>query len=144
MTLDEVCSEWERDCKIDVKHVGEASSMSPMLHAKYIRELSSCKLRLYKEQVEILRLKELKRKYFRGQMTSEELQELGWDQWQYKMLKTDVEEKLNSDPDVAKMLLRESYIKTMISTIESILGEIRTRSFHCKNIIEDAKFKAGA
>jgi hypothetical protein len=98
---------------------------------------------LTKTQLDLINLRAKKMKYFRGEMTSEELLEEGWKQWPYRTLKTEIEGLIDSDPDVQKIAAREAYTKTAIMFLESVLGEIRTRSFHCKNIVEFQRFRAG-
>ena len=143
MTLDELQQAWEVDCVIDDQNPDKASAKSRDLHSKYLNELIAFKMKLNKIQLDMLELKNVKTKYFRGEMTREELQERGWEQWQYKTLKSEIESLLDADPDMQKLFARESYVKTAIYFLESVLGEIRSRSFHCKNIMDFTKFRAG-
>ena len=144
MNLDELQKSWEEDCVIDEQNPDKASARSPHLHSKYINEVISYKMKLNAIQLAMIDLKNVKTRYFRGEMTREELQERGWDQWQYKTLKSEIESLLDADPDMQKLFAREAYVKTAIYFLESVLGEIRSRSFHCKNIIDFSKFRAGA
>lgn len=144
MTLDDLKEQWAKDCVIDEQNVDRASAISPNLHSKYLNELISAKLKLTKTQLELAQLKANKAKYFRGEMTKEELEERGWQQWQYRTLKSDIEGMLEADSDIQTQIAREGYMKAMVLFIESVMGEIKTRSFHCKNIIDYQKFRAGA
>lgn len=143
MTLDELRESWEQDCHIDDQKPDVASARSPHLHAKYLNELIGYKLKLTKTQFELAQMTAKKEKYFRGQMTKEELEELGWQQWQYKSLKSDIDSLLSADLDIQTITARVEFLKAAIYFIESVLGEIRTRSFHVKNIVEWQKFRAG-
>jgi hypothetical protein len=100
-------------------------------------------MKLNKIQLDMLELKNAKTKYFRGEMTREELNERGWVQWQYKTLKSEIESLLDGDSDMQKLYAREAYVKTAIYFLESVIGEIRSRSFHCKNIITWMQFRSG-
>ena len=144
MTLDELQKAWEEDCVIDDQNPDKASARSPHLHSKYINELIAYKMKLNAIQLSMIELRNVKTKYFRGEMTREELQERGWEQWQYKTLKSEIESLLDADPEIQKLFAREAYVKTAIYFLESVLGEIRTRSFHCKNIIAWMQFRAGS
>lgn len=144
MTLDELKLAWEEDCSIDEGNVSKSSALSPNLHAKYLNELIGAKLKLTKIQIDLNKLRVAKAKYFRGEMTKEELDEYGWEQWHYRTLKSSIETMVDADEAVITLFARESYMKVVIYFLESVLGEIRTRSFHCKNIIEWTKFRAGA
>jgi hypothetical protein len=77
-------------------------------------------------------------------MTREELASFGWDQWQYKTLRGDVDGLIDAEPDFQKLVTREAYVKTVIYFLESVLQEIKARSFHVKNLIEWSRFRAGA
>ena len=144
MTLDELQKAWEEDCDIDPQAPDKASARSPHLHSKYINELIAYKMKLNAIQLSMIELRNVKTRYFRGEMTREELQERGWEQWQYKTLKSEIESLLDADPEIQKLFAREAYVKTAIYFLESVLGEIRARSFHCKNVIDFAKFRADA
>lgn len=143
MTLDELREAWTVDCEINDQKPDAESARSPHLHAKYLNELIGYKLKLTKTQFELAQMTARKEKYFRGQMTKEELEELGWQQWQYKSLKSDIDSLLSADVDVQTITARVEFLKASIYFIESVLGEIRTRSFHCKNIITWQMFRAG-
>ena len=143
MTLDELQQAWAVDCVIDEQNPDKASAKSPQLHSKYLNELISFKMKLNKIQLDMLELKNAKTKYFRGEMTREELNERGWVQWQYKTLKSEIESLLDGDSDMQKLYARESYVKTAIYFLESVIGEIRSRSFHTRVIVDFSKFRAG-
>lgn len=143
MTLDELQQAWAVDCVIDEQNPDKASAKSPQLHSKYLNELISFKMKLNKIQLDMLELKNAKTKYFRGEMTREELNERGWVQWQYKTLKSEIESLLDGDSDMQKLYAREAYVKTAIYFLESVIGEIRSRSFHTRVIVDFSKFRAG-
>jgi hypothetical protein len=143
MNLDEIREQWETDCSIDDLNPDRSSAVSPNLHAKYLGALMTYKLKLTTNHFEMSQLRAKKAKYFRGEMTREELEENGWEQWQYKTLKSEIESLMDADVDIQTVTARVDYLKTVIYYLESVLGEIRTRSFHVKNIIEWQKFRAG-
>jgi hypothetical protein len=144
MTLEQIREEWSRDCSIDDLNLDKASGLSPHLHSKYLNELIQVKLKLTKTVFDLSQLKVKKTKYFRGEMTREELQELGWEQWQYRTLKSDIESLVDADTEIQTIQARVEFLKAMVYFLESVLGEIKTRSFHIKNMIEFQKFRAGA
>lgn len=143
MNLEELKAAWEVDCHIDELHIDTASAQTPHLHAKYLNELIQYKLKLAKTQLELLAMRALKTRYYKGELTKEELEENGWQQWQYRTLKSEIDGLLEADSDVQTQLGREAYIKTIVFFLESVLSELRSRSFHCKNILEWVRFRAG-
>jgi hypothetical protein len=144
MTLEELKELWKIDCVIDDTNLGSAASSTPSLHCKYLSELINVKLRLSKIQLEIAQLRSLKGKYFRGELTTIELSELGWEQWQYRTLKSDIEGMIEADLDMQKLIAREQYVKTMIYFLESVMGEIKSRSFSIRASLDWQKFRSGA
>lgn len=144
MTLDELQKQWSTDCIIDDEDLGSAAASGSRLHSFYLNELINAKLRLTKCQLELAQLESLKGKYFRGEMTTAELKERNWEQWQFRTLKSDIGGLIQADDDVQKLLAREQYYKTLIYFLESVLGEIKSRSFSIKAILDWQKFRAGA
>lgn len=141
-TIDDLKSEWAIDAVISDDLGGEALKI-PMLHAKYLDHYITAKMKSTKIDLELAQLKSNKRKWFRGELTTDELKELGWQQWQYRTLKTDIEGLLEGDLDVQKLLARQSYMKIMIYYVESVLSELKSRNFEIKAALDWQRFKAG-
>lgn len=144
-TLEEILDMWEKDCQIDDNHLDQSSTDSPKLHSKYIRLLTEAKLKSTKLGIDYANLRKLKFRYYRGEMSREELAELGWSQWQgNKPIKSEMDEFLKGDTDLTKIQSRLDYLKVMIETLESIMTEIKGRAWTIKNTIAWKQFIAGA
>ena len=144
MTIDELINEWEVDANIDSEHLDTSSATSPKLHAKYLRIFTDTKLRITKTQNQYDTLRQTKFRYYRGELTREELRELNWEPWQYnKPLKNEMDEHLKGDKDLSEIRLRIAYLETMLTVIESILGQIKGRDWQIKNILNWRQFMAG-
>ena len=144
MNIEEIQDAWEADSAIDDKYLGEASANIPKLHAKYIKLLIGTKLKHTKYKTDYNVLRKNKFRYYRGELSRQELQDLGWDQWQgVKPLKNEMDEFLTGDDDLNKMSIRIEYLEAMIYLLESILGQIRSRDYQVKNGIEWKRFLAG-
>lgn len=144
MKLDDVLVMWEADSVIDDNHLGEASTATAKLHAKYVKILIEAKLRKSKLDIDYNNLRKLKFRYYRGELTRNELADLGWEQWQYnKPLKAEMDEFLKGDEDLAKIQARIEYIDTMIYALESIMQQIKQRDFQLSNGIKWKQFLAG-
>lgn len=144
MTFDELCDMWDHDCQIDDDHLDKSAVDTARLHSKYLRMLVSHKMKLsaYENQYKILRQKKFR--YYRGEMSKDELQEEGWTQWQgVKPLKNEMEEFLEGDADLNKITAKSQYIENMILALESILNQIKGRDWQIRNSIEWRKFVAG-
>jgi hypothetical protein len=144
MKLSEIQSEWEIDAKIDNLNLNGESLKISHLHAKYINLLSSTKLQLRKAESDYLRLHRNKSKYYRGEMSKEELEELEWTQYLGpKLLKTDVGNMIETDDDIIRICDKTEYLKTVVFQLEQILKSLASRSFDIKNSIEWLKYTNG-
>ena len=144
MKLDDVLVMWEADSTIDDNHLGEAATYTAKLHSKYLKILIDAKMKKTKLDIEYNSLRKQKFRYYRGEMSRQELAELGWDQWQYnKPLKAEMDEFLKGDEDLQKITARQDYIDTMVYAVESIMSQIKQRDFQLSNGIKWKQFLAG-
>jgi len=144
MTLDEIQNEWDKDAEIDDNYLGENSTHTPKLHSKYLRLLIGVKLKYTKLQADYNQLRKNKFRYYRGELGKEELQQLGWAQWQgVKPLKNEMDEFLTGDTELCTLKVRAEYLETMIYLLESILGQLKARDWQIKSAIEWKRFLAG-
>ena len=81
-TIDELLSEWDEDSNMDDNHISDESIRVPKLHAKYIRYLMQAKLKITKYNNDFNVLKKTKFRYYRGELSRDELSVLNWEQWQ--------------------------------------------------------------
>lgn len=144
MTLDELQQEWDKDSIIDDNYLGETAVATPQLHAKYLRLLMGVKLKHTKLSSDYNILRKNKFRYYRGELSREELQDLGWSQWQgVKPLKNEMDEFLQGDDQLNTMKVKIDYLETMIYFLESVLGQIKARDWQVKTAVEWKKFLAG-
>lgn len=144
MKIEDLQNEWARDCVIDDDHLGEASTITPSLHAKWIQYLTEAKLRLAKYRTQYSTLRKNKFRYYRGELSRDQLAELGWDQWQgVKPLKNEMDEFLSGDEDLNDLNLKVEYLNTMVYFLESVMSQIKSREWQVKNGIEWKKFLVG-
>jgi len=144
MKLTDLQEMWTEDCKINELNLGQESVKTPNLHAKYLNLLTSTKLNLRKAESDYLNCRRKKYKYYRGEMTREELEEEGWEQWQgNKPLKNEMDEFLQVDIDLVKYGDKIEYFKTILYQLEQILRSLNSRTWDIKNAIEWSKFTNG-
>lgn len=144
MKLTDLQDMWSEDCKINELDLGKESVNTPNLHAKYLNLLTSTKLNLRKAESDYLTCRRKKYRYYRGEMTQEELEEEGWQQWQgNKPLKNEMDEFLQVDSDLIKYLDKVEYFKTVLYQLEQILRSLNSRTWDIKNCIEWSKFTNG-
>jgi hypothetical protein len=135
---------WAEDCNINRNKIAEESLNTAKLHQKYLTLLLQIKTKMLKTEMDFNTLKLDKYRYFRGEMTKEELAERGWVQYQgLKPLKSDMEFVLEHDTEVGKMNIKIQYMRNMVYQLESILNSIKGRDWAIRNHIEWQKFQAG-
>ena len=89
-------------------------------------------------------MRKLKTRYFRGELTREELTELGWEQYlNNRPLKNEIDEVLQTDDDIIRSTDRLEYYKTLMFQLEQILKSINSRTWDIKSSIDWAKFTNG-
>ena len=144
ITLNELQSEWTADCKLDRTNLGKESTRTPELHAKYLNHLTTFKLQLRKYEAQMLSLRRIKSRYFRGELSKEELNDLGWEQYLGNQpLKQEMQEVLDSDPDVIKIVDKVEYINVCITQCEFIMKSLNSRTWDIKSAVDWEKFTSG-
>ena len=144
MKLNEIQEMWIADSRIDETNLGGESAKIPKLHAKYLNLLVNAKLTTRKAESEYLRMRRLKWRYYRGEMTQLELDEMNWPQWQgVKPLKNEMDEFIATDTDLITLQDRLEYHRTVLGMLEGILKSIHSRTWDIKNSIEWTKFTNG-
>lgn len=144
MNIEQLQDMWDVDCEIDDNYLGETTTATPKLHAKYVKLLVNVKLKHTKLSSDYNILRKNKFKYYRGEMSREELTDLNWNQWQgVKPIKNEMDEFLKGDSDLNTMNVKIQYLETMIYMLESILGQIKARDWQIKTAVEWKKFLAG-
>lgn len=145
MNIEELNDMWDNDCTIDEDHLDRASVTTAKLHSKYLRILIHHKMKVAALYAEYNNLRQVKFRYYRGELSREELTERNWNQWQgVKPLKNEMDEFLTGDADLNKINIKIEYIKVMVEALESILGQIKARDWQIRNAVEYKKFIAGA
>lgn len=85
--------------------------------------------------------------YYNGKMTKEEMDKRNWKYDPFdgmsKPLKGDMEMYYSTDEDIVRIKAQIDYQKTIIETLEEIMGAIRWRGQHIKNVLEFKKFTSG-
>lgn len=145
MNLEELQNMWGEDCIIDDNHLDRESVNTAKLHSKYLNHLIGYKLKLAKMRADYNTLRQAKFRYYRGELSKEELQLLGWTQWQgIKPLKNEMEEFLGGDKDLNTMEVKQEYIQGVVDFLESVMNQIKARDWQIRNSIEWKKFISGA
>lgn len=143
MTLDDIRKEIITDTQIDDAALDAESLRIPKLHGKYLNFLLDERLALAKHENDLSVMLRDKWEYYTGKMSQEELQSRGWQPFQLKILRNDLDIYLNSDPDLTKLRQRMAYQKEKIGLLEEIVKELNNRHWKIRNAIEWRRFTSG-
>ena len=103
MKLEEIQELWNRDRDIDIADLGVESVRIPQIHDKYLKIYIDERIRLKGLQFELIKLTRLKTDYYAGNLTKEELEKLGWEQFLTKLIKSEITKYLEADDDIIKI-----------------------------------------
>lgn len=144
MTLDDLLAEWESDATIDENHLDGSALEASRLHAKYLGYLSRFRMKYAALQNEYNVMRQVKFRYYRGELSREELSEYGWYQYQgTKPIKSETEELLTGDSDLNKIRVKIEYMKVLMDTSEAIVKEVYNRQWAIRNAIQWRQFIDG-
>ena len=144
MNLEEIQNEWEKDSKIDRTELGEESIKIPAFHSKYYHLYSRERLQLARLSETMKLLKKDKWDYYSGNLDMDELKDKGWEPFQLKVLKSDIQMYIDSDKDIIDSNLKVAYCKEKVDFLEAIIRTLNLRSYQINNAINWEKFKVGA
>ncbi len=143
MNIEEILTQWKKDSAVDMQDLGSDVAGVSSLHAKYLEEYVKEKVKLIQLKSEYANIKRLRWEYWNGMSTEETLKANGWEPQPLKLLKADIQMYLDSDPILAKHILRINLQEEKITLLESIVKNINGRGFNIKAAIDYVKFKSG-
>lgn len=146
LNIEDILDEWKNDCKIDKTHVIDEITRTPILHSKYLTYYQQFKFKVLSLEKAYRKMEILRKKYYRGESTREELTMFGWPQYQGKAIQsvTGMKERLESDEPLVAITEKIEKATTGVKAMEYILKAISERGFAMKNIVEYVKFENGA
>ncbi len=143
-SLEEILKHWDQDSVIDQTEPGKELLKIPTLHNKYLKILLKHKLALKKINFEYSKMRRLKEEYYNGSMSQEELEEYGWEPFLLNIrTKLGVEKYLESDNDLIKILSKKIHHDECILACESILQELKSRTYQLRDFITWERFVSG-
>lgn len=144
MKLDDIFAEWEKDSQIDITELGEEALKISKLHHKYFRILSYERMQYKKLEAELKMLRLEKHEFYTQGPTKETL-EKGWKLPAVgKILRSDVNNYIDSDKEIVSLSLKIGMQIEKIDLLESIIKVIINRGYNLKVTLDWEKFKMGA
>jgi hypothetical protein len=142
-TLEQILNKWEKDAVMDQTEPSKEMLRVPILHQAYLKILTQHRIASKKAHFDYLRMRKVKWEYYTGKMSKEELDEYGWEPFQFA-LKSDVTTYLEADKDLIKLLEKKVYHEETVSVVESIMNELKQRTWQLKEFINWEKFVSGS
>ena len=144
LNIDSIIAEWKQDSILDETKLSTELARIPLLHSKYLEVYLTSKSKLISVTSSYNELKFTRKKYFRGEMTREELLAHGWDQYQgLKMSHSEFNSTADIDPVLNDEWVKVEYWKGIVSGIEWIMKEIQNRGYTIKTMVEYNKIIMG-
>ena len=143
MKIEDVEKMWEEDCEIDSVDLAGSALNIPKLHNKYFKIYNAIRLKILSLKDKQTDLIKIKNEYYSGKLSKEELDEYGWEPFQYKVLRNDLKTYTDSDPDIKKIRSRIEYFEIVLEYLKSIIEQINKRNFSIKAAIDWKRFTAG-
>lgn len=143
MTFEELQAEIEKDLSFDDTQLDTESLRIPQLHNKYLKHLYSEKLILKKLKIDLGEQTRIKYEYYTGKLDENTLKNLGWEPFQLRVLKNDVEMYLEGDKDLNKIRGRIQLQEERVDYIEATVKSISNRGWLIRNAIDWKKFLGG-
>lgn len=143
MKLETIQEEWKKDSVIDEMNISEESLKVPQLHSKYY-EMYIREYQLLVKMKSAHKLHEkLKSEYYSGELDLETLKEKGWEPFPKRILKSDLQNYLDTDRELIVENIKISDQKMKVDFLESIIKSLNSRGFHIKNYIDYMRFTSG-
>jgi hypothetical protein len=143
MNIERIREMAETDLKMDGTELADESVRIPQLHGKYLNIFHDESLILRKYEADYKILRRQKWEYYSGKMSKDELTALGWEQFDHRILRQDMDVYLDSDADLIKIQTKIDMQKQKVDYLDSILKGINNRQWVIRNAIEWRKFMSG-
>ena len=144
-TIEDIMKYWDADSVIDSTEPGKELIKVPTLHNKYLKILVKHKLAVKRINFEYSKMRRLKEEYYNGSLSQEELEENGWEPFLLNIkTKMGVEKYLESDKDLIRILEKKIHHDEAVFICESILQELKSRTYQLKDYISWERFIGGS
>ena len=136
MELDEIIREWAEDAKIDPLQPGLASIRTASIHAKWLGYLSEERRKLKRMRLALTQHKNVLRSYYKGEMDKDQLANLKREPFRKKLLKADVDQEVDADPDVINTQVKIIDQDEKVEALQEIMKQLTARQFQISKFIK--------
>lgn len=143
MKIDDIRNHVAQDLTFDDTELDREALRIPQIHNKYLNFLSDERLALKALQMEYDKLSRLKWEYYTGKMDQDQLEKHGWQPFQLRILKQDVDLYMRSDDDLLIIRSKIERQNEKVDYLESVLKGVMNRHWQIRSAIEWRKFTSG-
>ncbi len=143
MNIERIREMVEVDLKMDGTELADESIRIPQLHNKYLNIFHDENLVLRKYETDYKILRRQKWEYYSGKMSEDDLKSFGWQPFDHRILRQDLDVYLESDSDLLKIQSKVELQKQKVEYIDSLLKGINSRQWIIRNAIDWKKFISG-
>lgn len=143
VTLDNLMKEWSEDTSIDASSMEKETLKISHLHGKYLNIRSYHNMLLRKMETDYKLLKGLREDYYQGHLTKEDCDERGWDYMQHVLSNPQIARKLDTDPELNKLLLKRIAHEEIVSYCDMVLKSLNNRTWDLGNYIKYQQLTLG-
>ncbi|NDB82544.1 MAG: hypothetical protein EB127_07360 [Alphaproteobacteria bacterium] len=144
MTLNELIQQAKQDMVFDDTELDKESLRIPQLHNKYLNFYHEERLRFQGYKAQYSKMFKLKWEYYTGKLSENQLKELGWEPFDLKILRQDVDIYLEADKDLVELKNKMTMQEEKVEYLNSVLKGIMNRQFHIRDAIAWRKFMNGS
>jgi hypothetical protein len=143
VTLEALMKEWSSDTSIDATSMEKETLKISFLHSKYLNIRAYHNILLRKMEADYKLLKGLREEYYQGHLTKEDCDERGWAYMQHVLSNPQITRKLDTDPELNKMLLKRIAHEEIVSYCDIVLKSLNNRTWDLGNFIKYQQLTLG-
>lgn len=141
-SLETLIDMWDSDANVNMTDPGAELIRIPVIHAKYVRQLSAHSLSSKKWGMEISKLRKLKWEYYNGRLDDDDLKKYGWQPFKF-LLKSDISVYIDADDDLLKLQTKKAVHDEAVQFCNAVLKELNNRTWQLKEYMSWEKFIQG-
>ena len=136
VNIDALMKEWSDDGAIDSTSMEKELLKISHLHGKYLNIMYFHRHLLRKMETDYKIMKGLREDYYQGHLSKEELDERGWEPMQHVLSNPQIARKLDTDPELNKLLLKRVAHEEIVSYCENVLKSLNNRTWDLGNYVK--------
>lgn len=142
--LEKLLEEWAIDSVIDTINPQKEMVRIPVLHSKYVSQITSHTVSLKMKKFDFNKLKKLKLDYYSGRLNGTDLlKEKNWKPFPALVNKPDMGTYLEADQDLIDLSTQMIANEEAISFCTAVCKELASRTYQIRDYMAWEKFIAG-